>query len=400
MTLRILILLVLFLGFTGNAFASSEAYVIKNIAVDMEGENAIKARESAMKKARRDAFNILSSRLLNADARQSLPQASDAAIAAMINDFEINREKYSKNRYLASINITFNDRAVQGYFGRYTNIALPDNTYSNATQPYDNSTAQPHTTASTGNTRLILPWYGEGSAVTLWREPNPWKEAWANWTRTPQGQASGFIVPIGDITDMQIFNPEKPLNYDQAALDRLLARYKASEAIIAMADPLPNGMIRANLYKSTTMLPRFIDRMVVASGTMSGANAFLPAVYQSAAHIQQAPSTEYSIANADQVVQDTPSFAVDNTVTSALEAEVRLAGIHQWIAIKRSLSSITAIDDLAVKSLSAGRAVITFRYAGDAESLRRDLEQRGLAIYANPVQISGNAPYIITSRNG
>ncbi|PCI00463.1 MAG: hypothetical protein COB76_03505, partial [Alphaproteobacteria bacterium] len=68
--------------------------------------------------------------------------------------------------------------------------------------------------------------------------------------------------------------------------------------------------------------------------------------------------------------------------------------------IKQSLSLVSGVNNVQVKSLSPGRAVIAFRYAGTPEALRRDLSRRGLSLYANPTQMSGASPYIIVRKNG
>ncbi|PCI00330.1 MAG: hypothetical protein COB76_03750 [Alphaproteobacteria bacterium] len=387
----------LFLSIPANA-QNTDVFTVNNIAVDVESDSAFSARNNALEKARRDAFNILTSRLLTQEERKDLPKAKSKHIATLVDSFEINREKYSKNRYLASLNITFNPRAVHGYLGRYTNVALPDLFSHGANTP--SKTASDSTQSTMKITRLILPWYGKESAITLWRDPNPWRDAWASWARTQRAQDLNIIVPIGDINDMQAFNPQKPLSFDQDALQRLLNRYNADQAIIAMADPLPNGMIRVSLYQSTSMTPRFIDRVIASGGSMRGMNRFLPAIYQSAEKIESAATKAYSIAAAKQSVTDTPSFAVDNTITTAFEAEVKIANIQQWIGIKQSLSLVSGVNNVQVKSLSPGRAVIAFRYAGTPEALRRDLSRRGLSLYANPTQMSGASPYIIVRKNG
>jgi hypothetical protein len=47
----------------------------------------------------------------------------------MVDSFEINREKTSNNRYLASVNVTFNERAIQSFLAQNTNMAINDSYY-------------------------------------------------------------------------------------------------------------------------------------------------------------------------------------------------------------------------------------------------------------------------------
>lgn len=416
MTLRFLTVFLLLAVFAGNALASGAAstqdqYLVENIAVDVEGENAIEAREKALTKARRDAFDVLAGRLLEEEEKASLGSIDDQTIASLVNDFEINREKLSSNRYLASVNVRFNQRAVQSYLGRYLAAPQPDygygGTYGGYDDPYgdsynDSYRVQEPVTAS-GDVGLVLPWYGEGESAALWREPNPWFAAWKQWTQTDQARDMRLITPIGDITDMQLFNPGKPLNYDQSALIRLLERYGAGYAVIAMADPLPNGMIRIGLYQSTTGMPRFIDNIVTPTGTMRGAAGFFPAIWQSAARAKAAARSNTAVYGEGRTASgrggDITPFARDHTVLVPYEAEIALSGIQEWVGIKQALSITPGIQDMEIKSLSAGKAVIGFRYAGDPEALRAALNRKGMNIYRNPVLTPGKVPYIIVGSN-
>lgn len=95
--------------------AIANPYVVKNIAVDASGEGTIAARDKALTKARRNGFTILTKRLA-----APMREADDNAIASMVDSFEINREKASKDRYMASVNVRFNERAVQAFMGSPT----------------------------------------------------------------------------------------------------------------------------------------------------------------------------------------------------------------------------------------------------------------------------------------
>lgn len=402
--MRIFIIIALFIVCLAPSARADETYTVNNVAVDVDGKNAIEARDLAMTKARRDAFGVLASRLMTPEERAALPTIDDNVIASMVNDFEINREKYSKNRYLASVNIAFNPHAIQGYLGRYTNVALT-NPVTTPNYSVDNTAPNTALPASTNaqnaaGSLLVLPWYGMGSDATLWRDPNPWRAAWVAWAQTAQARNMNIVIPIGDITDMQAFNPSKPLMFDHDELHNLLKRYNATQAIIAMADPLPNGMVRVSLYQSTSTIPRYIDRIVSSGGTMTGSNQFLPAIYQSVESINSKAPTINASLDTQQTGSSDPSFTLDNTHATAFEVEIQLATIQQWIGIKQSLAVITGINDLQVKSLRSDRAVVSFLYTGDPETLRRDLQQRGLSLYANPVQANGTTPYIITRNNG
>lgn len=123
----------------GSVSAQGVDYTVRNLAVDVEGESAIDAREKALNQARSNAFNVLKKRISSQD--NTIPTPDAATISAMVNSFEINREKLAKNRYLASVNVSFNEREVQNYIGRYSNTAMPD--YALGQQPFGQTPSQP-----------------------------------------------------------------------------------------------------------------------------------------------------------------------------------------------------------------------------------------------------------------
>lgn len=118
-------LLILIILLSLPSMAQANSYQINDVRVDIESEKATQARDEAMIKARRNAFNVLMQRL-NVDIGS---EANDRTIATLVDSFEINREKTSNNRYLASVNVKFNERAVQSYLAQNTNMAIADDYY-------------------------------------------------------------------------------------------------------------------------------------------------------------------------------------------------------------------------------------------------------------------------------
>jgi hypothetical protein len=132
--MRIFLLInILTLLFTFSAMAND--FTVQNVKVDQTGASAIEARENGMIQARRNAFNVLKGRLGMAET----VQPDDGAIATMVDSFEINREKSSQDRYLASVNVNFNQRAVQSYAGR---MAANGGSLQNTASDFDSLIAE------------------------------------------------------------------------------------------------------------------------------------------------------------------------------------------------------------------------------------------------------------------
>lgn len=119
MAVRFMIPLLFVLMLVPVAAANAVDYTVRDLAVDVQGDNAIDARDKALVQARGNAYNILMKRMFGRENDFPTPDAS--TIASMVDSFEINREKLSKNRYLASVNVSFNERSVQSYIVRSAN---------------------------------------------------------------------------------------------------------------------------------------------------------------------------------------------------------------------------------------------------------------------------------------
>lgn len=250
MLLRVFVLIgfILSLGLAMPAVAVD--YTVRNLAVDVEAETAIKAREEALAQARKNAFNILKKRLPGMMADGPTPDAD--AIAAMVDSFEINREKLSKNRYLASVNVTFNERAVQMYMNR--------------------------------------------------------SMGYAGFEGGSQGNA---------------FN-------------RLLGEAATGQ---------------------TRNMPETVRTM-------------------------EHHRTAYNSSRAE----------------SESMVSIPIAGIRQWIGIKKSLETISTVRDVEIREISARRAVVNLRHAGSIYDLQNALMGRGMRLYANTGVMRDAAPYVLVTR--
>src|SRR6185437_12375889 len=80
-----------------------------------------------------------------------------------------------------------------------------------------------------------LPVWSGAQPPVLWEDPNPWREAFAQRERG-EGLVP-FIVPLGDVEDLNAISAERALNADPAALAAIAERYQAEEVLITQAMP-------------------------------------------------------------------------------------------------------------------------------------------------------------------
>jgi hypothetical protein len=87
-----------------------EPYTVTNVDADVTADTAAHARDKALMQAQRAAYKQLCARFNAADDSGRL---SDDDIAALVQSFEVQRERVSAVRYIGVYTIRFNPAAVQ-----------------------------------------------------------------------------------------------------------------------------------------------------------------------------------------------------------------------------------------------------------------------------------------------
>ena len=90
-------------------------YDVSGIAIDVTSDNAAQARDKAIIQAQRDAFTQL---LTKMGAASAAAKASDNDIAAMVKSFEVQDERASAVRYIATFAVHFRPSTVRDYLDK------------------------------------------------------------------------------------------------------------------------------------------------------------------------------------------------------------------------------------------------------------------------------------------
>ena len=312
--------------------APEDAYAVSGIAVDATAASAAAARDKAIADGQREAFQQLIQRLVAKDAVKRVPPVSESSLTGMIDDFAVEEEHSSSVRYIARLNFRFRRDAVR-------QLLL------NAGVPFAEERSKPI---------VILPVWSGAQPPVLWEDPNPWREAFAQRERG-EGLVP-FIVPLGDVEDLNAISAERALNADPAALAAIAERYQGEEVLITQA--IPEG-----------------EQVSVVTRRFRGA----------------------TLVSTDQVRAPDLNAAVD-AVTTPIEAawkEQNLIGgggeqtltltvpvndLKDWTEIRGRLRSVSSLRNMSVLSLTRTAASVEITYAGDQRQLQLALAQRDLTL--------------------
>ena len=148
-----------------TAVAAADLFEVRDVEVDVTADSAALARQQAIAEGERKALEILLDRLVAGEADVALPEGPQ--LQALIQDFSIVSEKASAVRYIATMVVRFDADAVRAWMVEQG-------------VPFAARPSEPV---------VVVPVWEADNSLTLWDDPNPWREAWDEST------ASASLVP-------------------------------------------------------------------------------------------------------------------------------------------------------------------------------------------------------------
>jgi len=327
-------------------------FVARGIAVDVTAENAAAAREQALAEARAHAFRQMLQSITASEDHGRLPDPGAEAIANMVVGFEVDDEKASAVRYIATLSYRFDPASVRALL-------------QSAGVPFAESRSRPV---------VVVPVYRDGTTV-LWEEANPWRDAW-----TALAVNSGlvpFVVPVGDLTDISKLSVEQARAGDEDALAALAQRYGTDLGVVATAESGGDGIaVSARRFGAG-------DGSTVLNAEFSGDGALASAAEAIARRMEE----DWKRRN-----------LVRTDLEGRLEAVVPVQTLAEWVMISERLAAAGAVRATRVLRLQRGQAQIALEYFGTSDQLQVVLAQQGLdlrpGVDAWVLALRGAAPVI------
>ena len=326
---------------------AQEVFTIADLKVDATAETAAAARETALAAGERRALRRLFERLaLKADYGR-LPRLDRGQISDLVKSFEVEEEKTSRGRYLATLKFRFKPKAVRRLL-----------------RDYDIRFAE-----TLSKPVLVLPIYEMAGALALWDDPNPWRDAFSRLEK--RDGLVPLVVPLGDILDIADIGAEQAVRGDDARLSAIARRYGAADTLVALASystvPSRNlAEIRVNVSRFGPVAQgrTFVDRFTAA-----------PDEEIEALLLRAARSV---------TIQVEENWKLDNHLRfdreGSLTVAVPITRLEDWIEVKKRLARVAFIRRSDLVYLSRDEARAELRYIGDEEQLTLALAQNDLVL--------------------
>jgi hypothetical protein len=327
------------------ADSRSEVFTVRDVAVDATASTAAEAREHALTEGQRLAFQRLLARVTQAKDAARLPKPDDRALGDLVEGFEVQEEKNSPVRYIASLTYHFRGPAVEQLL-RDSGI------------PFAATPSKPV---------LVLPVLRGKDGLALWEDPNPWRAVWSNLP--PADGLVPFIVPIGDLKDIADINAQQAADGDEAKLRAITARYGAGSALVATATLKGEG--------GAATVSLSVSRYGGPLGDQTGVATIAAQSDESEDDLLKRAAQQVETEIAERWKQDNLLHFDQQQEATVV---VPISGLQDWIKVRDRLGQIASISRASLVYLSPSEARVDLRYLGDPDQLKLALAQRDLVL--------------------
>jgi uncharacterized protein DUF2066 len=332
-------------------------YTVSKIAVDVTAKNAVDAKANAMAEAEKRGLDAVLRRIVPFSFYPKLPDLQPEQIEGVVNSISIRKEQYSTTRYIATLDVIFNEEAVKQLVA---SLGLP-------------------TSEEQAPTISILPLVFEGNQVKSGVN-DAWRQAWLNLDLSHGPAPATVLQPRPGLEAGMV---RAVLAGDPSAFAAVQGDYGSAPLVIAVGQPAEGG--------------QFITRLAGTDGVgrinYGRSDTFGGAPPKAAA--QKAASFAYAVlenrwkatrASPEQVApvryeegmppQAAPQQGEPGRLVTAV---VQFAGLKEWQQIRGRLAQVPGLQGLEVNSLSARTASVTFDYAGSLGHLQKVLADNGFS---------------------
>ena len=332
-----------------------DIYTVRDVPVDATADNAAAARARALADGQRRALQRVYDRVTLEEDAKRLPRSNDRGIESLVQALEVDRERTSKVRYLASLTVRFKADEMRELL-RQAGVRYAE---------------------TRGKPVLLLPVYQEGDDAMLWDDANPWRRAW-NAIPTGDGLIS-IIVPIGDLTDADTIDAKTALEGDSERLGAIAARYRAGEVVVAVAKLVENPDTKAQTLEITTArrgsaLGEPAQLAPVAAPVPVDTPVAVEKLLMAAAQrLSRRVEDDWKRANL-------MSFGGEQQLLLSLP----LGGIGDLVEARKRLSELPVVRRVDVMALTPRVARLAVTFSGGAPQLQAALAQKDMTLIPQP----------------
>ena len=333
-------------------------YTVSKIAVDVTAKNAVAAKAKAMADAQKRGIDTVLRRVVPFSFSAKLPDLQPQQVETLVNGMAIRKEQYSTTRYIATLDVIFNEQGVKELL---TSLGIP-------------------TSEERAPMISVLPLVIDGNKVKSLNEP--WRQAWLDLDLSHGLTPANVLQPRPELEAGMV---RAVLAGDAGAFAAVQRDYGSAPLIIAVGQKVEGGRFVTRLAGTDGAGRINYGRSDKLAGTApkaaQDAASFAYAVLENRwKATRAAPDPVAAPVNYEEGGTPPPQAAPQQGEPGRLvTAVVVFAGLKEWQQIRGRLAQVPGLQRLEVNSLSARTASITFDYAGTLGHLQQVLGQNGFS---------------------
>jgi hypothetical protein len=286
---------------------------------------------------------MLLERLTSPADHARLPKVSDAELVPLVAGFEVQTERTSAVRYLATLTYNFRPGPIRALL-KNNGIAF----------------------AETGSRSvLLIPLFKSGGATLLWEDNNLWRRVWLD--QPPPPGLVPVTVPTGAVEDLAALTTQQAETGAPAAFAALLQRYDAGEVMVAEATLDAKGV--SVVVRRPGIAEPMVSEQLTPTAVEGQPELLRRAAVRTAQALEERWKREIMVSRTDA-----------NAEAGGLVVRVPLQSINDWLEARRRLEATGFVQSVSLKSLSRREAIVGLGFAGDPAQLKLVLAQRQLAL--------------------
>ena len=328
-------------------------YTLYNIEVDETSRNVASARDRALRTGQRIALEQLFRRIILKKDREKLPVFADNEVVEFISGFEINDEKRSSVRYIASLVVHFNRTKINDVLSFYK-IPFAE---------------------TLGTAVSVLPVLEKGGAILLWEKNNGWLNAWH------QHDVINNLVPISTplatLKNKFYISALQARAYNKNRVETFISENRLNDLIIAYAvigKNLSAGKLTLDIELKRNSLKNKGDSVALLNVSVpyldEKGNLNYTALFKAGVDV----TTDW--------VDDSWKSKVLVSYGSASTILVRgkLLAVDDWLFMQKQLAKVNLVRKVSLEQISTHSVDLKIEFAGDPRQLALSVEQQGLSL--------------------
>ena len=316
------------------ALAKTEFFA--TIAVDVEAEDSVQAKDKAMLEAERQAFLEVAGKLTSEENVQKLSELSDDELSYFVQSVSVDNEKAGGTKYKADLTVQLNEPLLRDYLTENDMIK------------------------SEVSEMVVVPIYKPlQSYALLWEDNNEWRQQWLSKGLIKFG--SQQLRAVSDrYRQIDGLNGQAAQYMDGAIYEKISQIGGTERVYVVYAEEAPNGDLNVTVRDEKNKAEESIT------------------VYNDGTGGLMDKAIEKSVMFISNMERNAKNMS-DAAVADSINAVYMYQNMKDWLDKSAVITGLPMVEGLETSSFGGGKVSFVLRYNGALDDLWQALQEQGIS---------------------